>query len=294
MLKPETLEYLRKRQRKAILQECRTLAVIGASPDPQNVSYVQIEKLLGFGLSIYPILPGCHRYLGMACYDDLAGVPGPAEITLVFPDPQLDLEDIAQQAREKRTGAFWVEDGEISTASKLALAGAKIHVIEHESFVAEYSRHFPFAGGLIGPLKGRSRKSVAQRMTRRPTTIKRTDAIDEALKRMKTGHFRHLPVVDEERRLIGILSDRDLRLALSPRAFHGSGIGRQARTASVEQAAFFDPVTIRADDTLDHAAEMMLRWNVGALPVVHNDNTLAGIITYTDLLREFVERANSA
>lgn len=292
MLKPETLDYLRKRQRKAVLQECRTLAVIGASPDPQSVSYVQIEKLLGFGLSIYPVLPGCHRYLGVACYDELASVPAPVDITLVFPDPQLDLEEIARQAREKHTGAFWVEDGEVSTATKLALARAKIKVVEHESFAADYSRHFPFAAGPAGPLKGKRRKTVAQRMTRRPTTIKRTDAIEEALHRMKAGHFRHLPVVDEDRRLLGILSDRDLRLMLPAHAFHGGG--RENWTTSVEQAAFFDPVTVSPDDTLEDAAEIMLRWNVGALPVVYNGNTLAGIITYTDLLREFVERAGSA
>ena len=42
--------------------------------------------------------------------------------------------------------------------------------------------------------------------------------------------------------------------------------------------------------TLKAAAELMLRWQVGGLPVVNDLDKLVGIITYTDLLREFVGR----
>ena len=100
MFGPETLTYLLKRQRKTVLQECRAIAVVGASPDPQSTSYVQIEKLLGFGLSIYPILPGYHRYLGITCYENLASIPGLVDIVLVFPDPAIDLDVVPNKARK--------------------------------------------------------------------------------------------------------------------------------------------------------------------------------------------------
>jgi len=58
----------------------------------------------------------------------------------------------------------------------------------------------------------------------------------------------------------------------------------------VQQAAVFDPVKVRHDTTLKEAAELMLRWHVGGLPVVDEEGGLIGIITYTDLLREFVGR----
>jgi CBS domain-containing protein len=291
MISPKTLDYLRKRQRKAILQECRAIAVVGVSPDPQSTSYVQIEKLLGFGLSIYPILPGCHRYLGVTCYDTLTRVPGSIDIVLVLPDHQINLDDVARQACEKRAAAFWIEEGEVGAAIKLALAQAKVQVIEHENLTAEYSRHFPFAAGPAGHSKARRSRTVAERMTRHPITIKRTDGIKEALDRMKSGHFRHLPVVDENGRLIGILSDRDLRLIHPSLSFiPGADAQHEVWKTPVEHAAFFDPVTISPGDTLESAAATMLRWDVGALPVVRAGNTLAGIITYTDLLREFVER----
>jgi CBS domain-containing protein/predicted CoA-binding protein len=286
MFEQHAMEYLLKRQRKRTLQECRTLAVAGASPDPRSTSYVDIEKLLGLGLSIRPILPGCQRYLGLTCYANLTDVRGPVDIVLIFPDHGLDLNDLARQAREKGVAAFWIEEGVLSDDIKAILAQAKIQVVEHESLAAEYSRHFPFAVGPVAALEAKRKRTVGERMTRQPVTIKRTDGIAEALARMKAGHFRHLPVVDENGRLIGILSDRDLRLIHVSNAQAPEAIG----STLVEQAAFFDPVTISPGDTLERAAETMLRWNVGAIPVVRNGNTLTGIITYTDLLREFVAR----
>ena len=55
-------------------------------------------------------------------------------------------------------------------------------------------------------------KHVAERMTRHPTTVNPQSSIQSALEKMKKGHFRHLPVVDEHNRLLGMFSDRDLRL----------------------------------------------------------------------------------
>lgn len=294
MLNRTTVEYLLKRQRKRIVQECRTIAALGASPDPQSTSYARVEKLLEFGLSVHPIMPGCQRYLGVKCYDNLALVPGPIDITLVFPDDKADLDDVARQARDKGVGAFWIDEGELSAQMKAVLAQAKIQVIEHENLTVDYSRHFPFLAGPTKPVQVERKVTVGKLMTRRPVTIKRTDRITDALDRMKAGHFRHLPVVDEDGRLIGILSDRDLRLLHLSVAFPSAADAqKEIEATSVEQAAFFDPITISPDETLEHAMETMLRWNVGALPVVRTGDKLAGIITYTDLMRELVARDGS-
>jgi len=60
----------------------------------------------------------------------------------------------------------------------------------------------------------------------------------------------------------------------------------QLWSLSVQQAAVFDPVKVGPDTTLREAAELMLRWHVGGLPVVDNTDKVVGVITYTDLLRE--------
>jgi acetoin utilization protein AcuB len=58
---------------------------------------------------------------------------------------------------------------------------------------------------------------VANRMTKNPTTVLPTDGIDKAAELMKKGHFRRLPVVDEEEKLVGFLTDKDImRVSPSP------------------------------------------------------------------------------
>ena len=58
--------YLLRRQRKAILERCRRIAVIGASADPDSESYITMEKLLGLGLEIIPVFSGRESLLGCA------------------------------------------------------------------------------------------------------------------------------------------------------------------------------------------------------------------------------------
>jgi CBS domain-containing protein len=108
---------------------------------------------------------------------------------------------------------------------------------------------------------------------------------------MEHGHFRHLPVVDEQGKLIGMLTDRDIRLIRPSLAFVSKeDAAVQLWSISVQQAAVFDPVSVKPDTSLREAAELMLRWHVGGLPVVEDHDKLTGMITYTDILREFIGR----
>ena len=59
---------------------------------------------------------------------------------------------------------------------------------------------------------------------------------------------------------------------------------------SVQQASVFDPISVKPETTLKEAAELMLRWHLGGLPVVDGREKVIGVITYTDILREFAGR----
>jgi acetoin utilization protein AcuB len=108
---------------------------------------------------------------------------------------------------------------------------------------------------------------------------------------MEHGHFRHLPVVDEKEKLIGMLTDRDVRLILPSLAFVGKDDAAvQLWSMAVQQAAVFDPIRVNSETTLKEAADLMLRWHIGGLPVVDDQEKVVGVITYTDILREFVGR----
>jgi CBS domain-containing protein len=64
----------------------------------------------------------------------------------------------------------------------------------------------------------------------------------------------------------------------------------QLWSIAVQQAAVFDPVRVKLETSLKEAADLMLRWHVGGLPVVDDHENVVGVITYTDILREFVGR----
>jgi CBS domain-containing protein len=108
----------------------------------------------------------------------------------------------------------------------------------------------------------------------------------EAVRLLRARRIRHLPVVDQNGRLVGIVTDRDLRQAV----FHPAV---QARLGSTGEAVGDLPVrelmtgavvTVAPWADLREAARLMHERKIGALPVVE-DGRLVGILTETDVLR---------
>jgi len=117
---------------------------------------------------------------------------------------------------------------------------------------------------------------VGKRMTREPVTVGPRDTLAAAKDKMTQGGFRRLPVV-EEGRLVGILSERDLR--------QHTGYLENTKT---NVAMTEDPLTVTPAATLEEAAQLLLRRKVGGLPVVEAGK-LVGIITTSDILQAFLD-----
>ena len=101
--------------------------------------------------------------------------------------------------------------------------------------------------------------------------------LGDAYRTMREKAFRHLPVLDGER-LVGVVTDRDLRLAtsaLAPVPFPAD--------SSVSAVMCREPLTADADDAVEDAARVMRERKIGCLPVV-DDGRVIGIITGIDLL----------
>lgn len=132
---------------------------------------------------------------------------------------------------------------------------------------------------------------VRSRMTAEVRTISPTTTLGEALAMTREYGIRHLPVVDQGK-LVGILTDRDLRLAAPP--VWASDTDYAALRATFEQKTIADVMTAHAlvstteETPIEDAARVMYEHRIGCLPVMRGDE-LIGILTETDVMRSFVE-----
>jgi CBS domain-containing protein len=121
---------------------------------------------------------------------------------------------------------------------------------------------------------------VHQYMSESPVTIGVSDDYRSAFDIMESRDLHHLPVVNHEGNVVGIVTRRDLQLGA--RFFH------EAPT-EVSEVMHAPVVTIPSDANLSAAAERMIAERIGCLPVVDGDHKLAGMLTETDLFRALQE-----
>jgi acetoin utilization protein AcuB len=131
---------------------------------------------------------------------------------------------------------------------------------------------------------------VGDRMTKSPLTIKRDDSFQTALNLLRQGGVRHLPVM-EGKKLVGILTDRDLRQASPSPATSLSmyEIKYLLDKILVEDIMVKNVITAPPTATIEFAAKLLYENKIGALPIVNEKGELLGIITETDVLETFVE-----
>lgn len=125
---------------------------------------------------------------------------------------------------------------------------------------------------------------VADVMTRDPQVVSPEASIRQALKLMREGGFRRVPVV-REGVLVGILSERDLRQAMNtPVLVHEKKLDDYVLDqVKVGMCMSTQVYTLNPEDPLDKAARIMKEKKVGGCPVTEGGE-LVGIITESDLL----------
>jgi CBS domain-containing protein len=118
---------------------------------------------------------------------------------------------------------------------------------------------------------------VGQFMSTDLFTVRATDLVDLAASVMEWEHIKHVPVEDDQGRLVGLVTHRDL-LRLVAR---GQSDGKETVVRDIMIA---DPVTVTPDTKTLDAMNRMREQKVGCLPVVE-DERLVGVITQSDLIR---------
>ena len=131
---------------------------------------------------------------------------------------------------------------------------------------------------------------VSERMSTRPVTVTADTTMSEALRIMRQGHVRRLPVLDADGRMVGIVSEKDLLYA-SPSSATSLSIYEMhdmLTRLKVSELMTRDVITVTPDTLLEDAARIMVDNVIGGLPVLQDDK-LVGIITQTDIFKVFLE-----
>ena len=123
-------------------------------------------------------------------------------------------------------------------------------------------------------------------MTSVVETLAVGDTLSAARRQLERGHIRHLPIVDGEERLIGLLTHRNI---LGAWLSHGrpdrEPPGALDREVTVERIMERDVLTVDRQTTAARAAELLESYKFGCLPVVDAHHRLVGIVTEADFVR---------
>ena len=122
---------------------------------------------------------------------------------------------------------------------------------------------------------------VESYMSRAPVTIRGDTDYWKASEIMQEKDLHHIPVVNEDDKVVGILTRRDLNIA----AMHF----REAHV-EVSEVMHSPVVTIAPGEPLAEAARQMVEHRFGGLPVLDADEHIVGILTETDLLRALIDQ----
>ncbi len=150
------------------------------------------------------------------------------------------------------------------TEARLAIAIAReggIGVIHKNMSIAEQARQVHAV------------KRAENGMIYDPVTIKRGSTVRDALAMMEEYHIGGIPVIDDNKMLVGIVTNRDLRFERNP----------ERKIDEVMTSK--NLVTTSQSTNLEEAAEILQRHKIEKLPVVDNSGHLIGLVTYKDITK---------
>ena len=131
---------------------------------------------------------------------------------------------------------------------------------------------------------------ISRRMTRNPVTATPEMSVGEASDLMKREKVHRLPVLDKDKNLDGVITEKDV-LHASPSPATSLSIHEMAYLLSklkVRDLMTKDVVTISEDTTVEEAARLMVDQDLSCLPVVQG-NKLVGIVSKSDMFRILLE-----
>jgi len=186
---------------------------------------------------------------------------------------------IEQRVRCGRTGAQWQLES-LAAFGERGTRGERMAALT-AAMVARARDNAPVHGWTPAKLEeaggwARHYAKLAQVMTTELFTVNQDELVDVVASLMEWEHIRHVPVEDNEHRLVGLVTHRDLLRLLGRRK-------DDADPTPVSEVMTRDPITARPDTPTLEALRLMREHDVGCLPIVDGPK-LVGIVTEHDFL----------
>lgn len=122
-----------------LLTDATTIAMVGASSNPEKASHVIMRKLQRAGYKVLPINPRETAVLGERAYASLAEAPGPIDIVDVFRKPE-DTPPIADEAVRIGAKALWLQDGISNEDAAMHATAGGLMVVMNQCIGATHTR----------------------------------------------------------------------------------------------------------------------------------------------------------
>jgi uncharacterized protein len=119
-----------------ILEQSRTIAVVGASRDPGKVAHTVPRQMLRHGWHVIPVNPYADEIWGQKCYHSLADIPEPVDLVNVF-RPSEDTPEVARQAAAIGAKALWLQQDIASAEARAIAVAAGMDYVEDHCIAVE-------------------------------------------------------------------------------------------------------------------------------------------------------------
>ncbi len=196
-------------------------------------------------------------------------------------DAQRYLQVVQDRVESGRTGACWQIKSVMTMdekASPMAKAGALVQATIGNQVDGRPGHDWEFAQvGDETPVSREHYETIDSFMTTDIFTVHEDELVDLAANMMDWRHIRHVPVEDDEHRLVGLVTHRALLRFFS----RAAGDRNQVPVGEIMEA---DPVTVPANSLTLHAFRLMREHKVSCLPVVDEHRRLVGIVSDHDFM----------
>ena len=265
--------------------------VVTVAPE---TSIAQAQKLMqDHGIRHLPVV-SVERLVGIVTDRDLRNaLPSQATTLLVGEiNYQMDTTPI-ETCMTRRVIAIHPQDPIIDGARQM-LEGTFgcLPVVEADRLVGIITEIDLLQGFLAAAAPAGDLMRVKDYMHPDPYTMMPNDLVSVAYERMHAAHVRHLPVISAGRQVVGIVTDRDIRLAGASTTPHLAGheLVHLLERMTVNAIMTTEVRTVHGDTAVADAGQLFIDHRFSCLPVVRDDGMLQGIITVADMLRAYVRQ----